>query len=188
MAVKNLAADHGTRLATQVGNGSGAWCRAAFAIGAALPLAILLACGGEEAPPAPTESATPPAPVAKVQPGMPPAKAPKRKPAEGVEVLKGELPAAYPADLPQPPSAEPETSLMVEGKGGIVSFKSTESTEAVAAHFKKSLPEQGWEVISTSGDAARSLIKATKDNRAVNVTVAKAPSGTGSSVMVQLKQ
>jgi hypothetical protein len=167
------------------GSGSAGRRRTGFAIGAALPLALLLACGGDETPATPGETAPPAAaatPPAAQQPT--PAKAPR----EGVSVATGEIPKGYPEDLPQPPSATPQTSMMVEGKGGLITFLSTESTEAVSEFFKTSLPEQGWQVAEVSGGPVRSVIKATKDSRSVEVTVGKSPKADGTAVMVMVKQ
>jgi hypothetical protein len=165
---------------------SGGRSRTGLAIGAALPLAILLACGGEEAPTATTETTPPPAASATPPAATPPGAA--KAPREGLSVATGELPKGYPEDLPQPPAAEPQTSMMIEGQGGLITFLSTESTESVAEHFKKSLPEQGWQVAEVSGGPARSVIKATKDSRAVDVTVGKSPKGDGTAVVVLVKE
>jgi hypothetical protein len=162
--------------------GSGGWCRAGVAIGAALPLAMLLACGGEETPAGTGETAPPAA--AGTPPTTPPT-APR--PDENIRVTQGELPADYPADLPQPPSATAQASMMAEG-AGLVAFLSTESPEAVTDHFEKSLPEQGWQVASATGDATRTMIAATKDTRAVSVTVSRTATGEGADVVVVVQK
>ena len=55
-------------------------------------------------------------------------------------------------------------------------------------HFKKSLPEQGWEVASATDDPKRSVIKATKDTRSVDVSVSKSAKGDGTAVVVMVQQ
>ena len=165
-----------------LGVGFGGWRRTGIEFGTALLLVLLLACGGEEAP-SPADT-TPPAPAATPEPASPPAAA---MPSRDVEIATGELPKDYPADLPQPPSAAPQTSMLVPGQGGLITFTSSETSEAVVDHFKKTLPEQGWDVAGVTDEPTRSLIKATKDTRAVDVSVRNSPTGDGTIVVVLVK-
>jgi hypothetical protein len=168
-----------------VGRGVGRHRRAGIAIVACLPLALLLGCGGGDEQPAPPDGA-PPAPAAPVETPEPAPSA--AKPANKVQVVTGEVPKNYPTDLPQPPSATAQTSMVLPGEAGLITFLSTESIQVVADHFKQGLPEQGWQIAETTDEPTGSIIKATKDTRSVDVSVKDSPKGDGTTVTVLLKE
>lgn len=135
-----------------------------------------LACGaGEEEPTAPTATPTPAA-------GSPTPAAPQAGSAE-IEQTVGELPKAYPSDLPVYPGADPENSMLIAGMGGIVTFATDASPEEVFGYYQEQLPEQGWSIESTSENPKR--IRASKGDRRVNLSTQTREDGTEISLAIE---
>jgi hypothetical protein len=157
--------------------------RAGLALVASLPLMLLLSsCGSDETPDAADTAPPTETPAQAAPPTSPPAVHPDDV---GAEIVSGRLPDGYPSDLPQPPSAEPGRALLIPGKGGLITFQSTEPPQAVVDHFKKALPEQGWNVETAADEPMRSVIKATKDSRSVNVIVNGSPGGSEIAITIE---
>ena len=154
--------------------------RAGLALVASLPLMLLLSsCGSDETPGAADTAPPTETPAQAAPPTSPPADD------VGAEIVSGRLPDGYPSDLPQPPSAEPGRAMLIPGKGGLIIFESTESPQAVMDHLKKALPEQGWNVETAADEPMRSVIKATKDSRSVNVIVNGSPGGSEIAITIE---
>lgn len=165
---------------------------AAIALGITGLLLPALGCGRKESAPAKTPAGemapktTPPQPAAgkTASPLTMPEKGSREvtlKDEKGkettAELSSGELPKGYPADLPSPPQSTPAQSLLIPGHGGLVTFVSKASRQDVIDHFKKSLPEQGWTIDSTTEHASQTLIKASKGARHANVSIEESSKG-----------
>jgi hypothetical protein len=122
-----------------------------------------VACGGSDEP----------APNAAPEPG---AAAPAPEPEIPAEIVRGELPKEYPADLPMYPGATPTTSLLAGGTGLIV-LSATAPAADVLAHYRNELPSQGWTVDEVTEDPAS--ISAHKGGRTARISIS--PSDEGST-------
>jgi hypothetical protein len=162
-----MALDSGRTLSTR-----GRWL---VVLACSAALLSTLACGGGDES-AEEESAASPMP--KIEKGTREITLPGTEgdPVRAV-VAAGELPEGYPSDLPPPAGSEPMNAMIIPGQGGLVTFQSKESREDVYEHWKKELPDQGWD-IETEEDSLRYMIRASKSGRTAMVTVASPQGGT----------
>ena len=150
--------------------------RSVARVGAAIAsLSLVLACGGEESPapaPAPEPTAADPAVPSTPAPPTPSAEAPAPGPDTGV-VTEGVIPEGYPSDIPVYPGADPGPAMAMPG-GVFVTFESDDTVEAILAHYRAELANNGW-TVQDSPDGTG--VDGTKDGRSVQVRARTAESG-----------
>jgi hypothetical protein len=151
--------------------------RSVARVGAAIAsLSLVLACGGEESPtpaPSPEPTAAEPAVPATPAPPTPSAEAPAPGPDAGT-VTEGVIPEGYPSDIPVYPGADPGPAMTMPGLGVFATFESDDATDAILAHFRSELGNNGW-AVQDSADGTG--VDGTKEGRSVQVRVRTAESG-----------
>jgi hypothetical protein len=156
----------------------------AVASAAALSLLLVSACGGGDDAGSASDAGTPtadtvPAPSAGTAPA--PA-APTRPP---VPVTQNEIPSDFPEDIPTFPTAKPETSVLIPGKGGLVTFSSASEVAEIISFYKQALEEQGWTIENVNEADLRTRITATKDGRTTDVVAARNDESTEILLSIQ---
>lgn len=103
----------------------------------ALGSSLALGCGGDtsETPAAPTGTPETPAAAPAGQPAV-------TAPVEDVWLT--ELPANFPADVPQYPGAEVVKARPSSDSGFVVGFSTTDDPAKVASYFADAFAAQGW--------------------------------------------
>ena len=109
---------------------------------------LLLACGGEDAPEAPSAPAAQSQPAPEVhksaEPVMPPIPSARPSNVEAELAVKIEMPDFYPADAPVFPGTAP-SKVFVEGDKINIMFGSQDSVEDVLGFLNEELPRLGWD-------------------------------------------
>jgi hypothetical protein len=154
----------------------------AVASAAALSLLLVSACGGGDDTGSASDAGTPtantvPAPSADTAPA-----APTRPP---VPVTQNEIPSDFPEDIPTFPTAKPETSVLIPGKGGLVTFSSASEVAEIISFYKQALEEQGWTIENVNEADLRTRITATKDGRTTDVVAARNDESTEILLSIQ---
>ena len=137
--------------------------------------ALIVACGGDEAPSAPAPSAeSVPAPAAQkfVEPTMPPI--PSARPSNIGEELavKVEMPDFYPADGPVFPGTSP-SKVFVDGNKINVMFGTSDSPEDVLEFLNGELPRLGWDNAIVQRMSNSVTIEATKSDRSLTIMLSE---------------
>jgi hypothetical protein len=151
-----------------------------------LSLLFAVACGGgddskpagEAAPP----TAGPEIPQGETQIQMPTSDG---TPELGT-ITQGEIPKDLPADIPTFPSAKAATSMLIPGRGGLVTFSSDSDVADIVSFYKDALPEQGWKIENVSEADLRTRITATKEGRKTDIVAAR--NGDSTEILISLRE
>ena len=148
---------------------------AAFAAAAALALA---SCSDNAPAPEPAQ----PEPAAAVKP----AKAPEpRHPTIRVEQGKEvDLVKHLPSDVPAYPTATPSRIIVRKSGDRIATFETADTPEKVQAFYAEKLASEGWKMGSNSSAGGLYVLKGSKDERTVSVTIPKPEAGGETRVTV----
>ena len=154
----------------------------AVASAADLSLLLVSACGGGDDAGSASDAGTPsattvPAPSADTAPA-----APTRPP---VPITQNEIPSDLPEDIPTFPTAKPETSVLIPGKGGLVTFSSASEVAEIISFYKTALEAQGWTIENVNEANLRTRITATKDGRTTDVVAARNDESTEILLSIQ---
>ncbi len=154
-------------------------------------LVAAIACGGGSE----TSEGAPAAPESASAPQTPPASPEGTRPLEipsdaggtgGAQISEGELPANMPEDIPIYPQAEPATSLMASGRGGLITLSSARPVADVVSFYNDALPGQGWTIEKVEETDLRTQITATKDGRTANVVAVR--KGDTTEILVSFQE
>lgn len=109
---------------------------------------------------------------------------------EGTMRTGGELPATWPSDAPVYPDATVAFSASTNpttGKAGFgLMLTTAASTDDVAAFYKKELAGNGWTIAATMENAGTTVISATKDTRAMGLSIAGGEGTTSITIGIDM--
>jgi hypothetical protein len=100
-----------------------------------------------------------------------------------IEVPEACANSGFGSDVPVPANATDKASF-----GSLLTFASPDDVATLAEFYKSELSANGWTEESSSALGDMQILKYTKDNRSLSVTITKEDDGPGSRVMVSTSE